>query len=69
VTVNDLARHALSNSMGLGGVGPSGMGRYKGVVHGFEAFSNPKAVVIQSRILVRSSGNMPPPFKSDPPRK
>jgi coniferyl-aldehyde dehydrogenase len=65
VTINDLSLHAMSNSMGFGGVGTSGMGRYKGGLVGYQAFSNPKAVVTQGRILARSSENAVPPFKTD----
>jgi coniferyl-aldehyde dehydrogenase len=69
VTINDLSLHAMSNSMGFGGVGPSGMGRYKGGLVGYHAFTNPKAVVTQSPILARSSGNLAPPFHSERQRK
>ncbi|BDD12968.1 hypothetical protein FUAX_54000 (plasmid) [Fulvitalea axinellae] len=44
VTVNDLLMHADSDHMGFGGVGYSGMGRYKGGFVGYQAFTNPKAV-------------------------
>ena len=63
VTINDLALHAFSNSMSFGGVGPSGMGRYMGGLLGYEAFTNPKAVAKQSRVLARYSGSVVPPFK------
>ncbi|MFJ3492171.1 aldehyde dehydrogenase family protein [Streptomyces sp. NPDC086091] len=65
VSVNDLALHALSDSMGFGGVGPSGMGRYKGGEVGFAAFSNPKSVVYQSRLMARLSANAVPPWTGD----
>ncbi|MFJ6394073.1 aldehyde dehydrogenase family protein [Streptomyces sp. NPDC091972] len=66
VTVNAAALHAMSGSIGFGGVGPSGMGRYKGGRVGFDAFSNTKAVVRASRLLLRLAGdNAAPPFRSD----
>jgi coniferyl-aldehyde dehydrogenase len=68
VSVNELALHALSNSVGFGGVGPSGMGRYKGGEIGFEAFSNPKSALYQSRLMTRLSANAVPPWKNDSPR-
>ena len=69
VTINDLSLHAMSNSMGFAGVGPSGMDRYKGGLVGYHAFTNPKAVVTQSPVLARSSGHLAPPFHSDRQRK
>lgn len=47
VTVNDMLLHANAPAMGFGGVGYSGMGRYKGGFTGFQAFTNPKAVYKQ----------------------
>lgn len=47
VDINELALHAGSHEMGFGGVGYSGMGRYKGGKVGFETFSNPKSVYKQ----------------------
>ena len=44
VTINDTLMHYMSRSLGFGGVGESGMGRYHGE-SGFQVFSNPKAVV------------------------
>lgn len=64
VTVNDLLMHAGSKAMGFGGVGYSGMGRYKGGKIGFEAFSNPKSVVEQG-ILRKFTHAFIPPLKSD----
>nr|WP_269801359.1 aldehyde dehydrogenase family protein [Streptomyces odonnellii] len=69
VSVNELALHALSNSMGFGGVGPSGMGRYKGGEIGFEAFSNPQSVLYQSRLMARLGANAVPQWKNDRSRK
>ncbi|MGY5269813.1 aldehyde dehydrogenase family protein [Lactiplantibacillus plantarum] len=47
VDINELSLHAGSHSMGFGGVGYSGMGRYKGGKTGFETFSNQKSVYKQ----------------------
>ncbi|MDE0531175.1 MAG: aldehyde dehydrogenase family protein [Albidovulum sp.] len=63
-TVNDFLLHAGSRSMGFGGVGESGMGRYKGGKVGFRAFSNPKSVFEQG-ILGRYSHNFLPPLSGD----
>lgn len=65
VTINDLAAHALSTNMGFGGVGHSGMGRYRGGRVGFEAFTNAKAVVRQGRLVSRLSRQAMPPFRSN----
>jgi acyl-CoA reductase-like NAD-dependent aldehyde dehydrogenase len=48
VTVNDCIFHVAQTALPFGGVGTSGMGRYHGV-HGFQTFSNRKAVFLQSR--------------------
>lgn len=64
ITVNDLLMHAGSKKMGFGGVGYSGMGRYKGGKKGFEAFSNPKSVVEQG-ILRKFTHRFIPPLKND----
>ncbi len=68
VTVNDLLMHANAADMGFGGVGYSGMGRYKGGKVGFYAFTNPKAVFEQG-IMRKFTGMFFPPFKSDRSRK
>ncbi|MYC36804.1 MAG: aldehyde dehydrogenase family protein [Chloroflexi bacterium] len=68
VTVNDLILHAGSETMGFGGVGHSGMGRYKGGFIGYQAFSNPKSVFEQG-LLGRFMGFFFPPFKSDRTRR
>ena len=65
ITINDLLLHA---TMAFGGVGYSGMGRYKGGLIGYKAFSNPKAV-FESGIMRRFTGRFLPPFKSDRMRK
>ena len=61
VTINDFLVHAGSHTMGFGGVGESGMGRYKGGKVGFRAFSNPKGVSEQG-LLSRYSHNFLPPL-------
>ncbi len=63
-TINDIAIHTLSRSMGVGGVGHSGMGRYKGGRVGYEAFTNPKSVFRQSRLLSRFTSQALPPFRN-----
>ncbi|MYA57581.1 aldehyde dehydrogenase family protein [Candidatus Poribacteria bacterium] len=68
VTVNDLLMHADSKEMGFGGVGYSGMGRYKGGLIGYKAFSNPKSVVEQG-FLRRFTERFIPPMKNDTARK
>ena len=42
VTVNNVISHIQQNDLSFGGVGPSGMGRYKSF-DGFKNFSNPRA--------------------------
>ena len=61
VTVNDFLLHAGSHTMGFGGVGYSGMGRYKGGKVGFRAFSNQKAIV-QQGLFGKFSHNFIPPL-------
>ncbi|MGL0747560.1 aldehyde dehydrogenase family protein [Secundilactobacillus paracollinoides] len=60
VDINELFFHAGSHEMGFGGVGYSGMGRYKGGKLGFEAFSNPKSVYKQGRLAKFTSRFMVP---------
>lgn len=60
ITINDYLLHAGTRTMGFGGVGHSGMGRYKGGKKGFEAFSNPKSVFVQGLIGKYTTGFMPP---------
>lgn len=69
VTINDLLMHANSKYMGFGGVGYSGMGRYKGGKIGFYAFTNPKAIHKQGFLLRKMSTMFFPPYKSDILRK
>ena len=68
VTINDLLMHANSHTMGFGGVGYSGMGRYKGGFIGYKAFSNPKAVFEQG-VMRKITGRFFPPFKAGRMRK
>jgi coniferyl-aldehyde dehydrogenase len=58
ITVNDIAAHAALESLPLGGVGNSGMGRYHGH-DGFVTFSHPKAVLRQGRISLGRLFNPP----------
>lgn len=58
VTINDIAGHAAVESLPLGGVGNSGMGRYHGH-DGFVTFSHPKAVLQQGRISLGRMFNPP----------
>jgi coniferyl-aldehyde dehydrogenase len=48
VTVNDCIFHAGQSALPFGGVGPSGMGRYRGF-DGFQTLSNKKGVFFQKR--------------------
>jgi len=64
ITIEDIGLHAGSNTMGFGGVGYSGMGRYKGGVTGYHAFTNQKAVFEQG-LLGRFTAAFFPPFRSD----
>lgn len=64
ITVNDLVAHVYSHTMGFGGVGDSGMGRYKGGVIGYRSFSNPKSVFEQG-LMGRLTRSLLPPFSSD----
>lgn len=64
VTINDLLLHAGSETMGFGGVGYSGMGRYKGGFIGYKAFSNPKAV-FEPGLMRKFTGVFLYPFKNE----
>jgi coniferyl-aldehyde dehydrogenase len=48
LVINDVMSHVFAETLPFGGVGPSGMGAYHGRF-GFERFSHPKPVFIQSR--------------------
>ncbi|MEC3908115.1 aldehyde dehydrogenase family protein [Tamlana sp. 2201CG12-4] len=67
VTINDLFMHANAKDMGFGGVGYSGMGRYKGGKVGFYAFTNPKTVFKQG-LMGKFTEKFFPPFKSESAR-
>ena len=58
ITINDIAMHAATESLPLGGVGNSGMGRYHGH-DGFLNFSHHKAVLTQGRISLGKMFNPP----------
>lgn len=68
VTINDLLMHANAKDMGFGGVGYSGMGRYKGGKVGYYAFTNPKTVFKQG-LMGKFTARFFPPFKNDSSRK
>ena len=68
VTINDLLMHANAPHMGFGGVGSSGMGRYKGGKVGYKAFTNPKAVFKQG-LMRKFTGIFFPPYQKDRTRK
>lgn len=68
VTINDLLMHADAKEMGFGGVGYSGMGRYKGGLIGYETFSNPKSVVEQG-LMAKFTQRFIPPIKSERVKK
>ncbi|MFT3754451.1 MAG: coniferyl aldehyde dehydrogenase [Pseudoxanthomonas sp.] len=58
MTVNDIATHASTESLPLGGVGNSGMGAYHGR-DGFLNFSHKKAVLTQRKISLGKMFNPP----------
>ncbi|MGR9193604.1 coniferyl aldehyde dehydrogenase [Rhizobium leguminosarum] len=60
VTVNDCMSHVTAEGLPFGGVGHSGMGAYHGKF-GFLAFSHPRAVYHQSR-MVEAEYMMRPPY-------
>ncbi len=60
ITVNDVIAHVMQESLPLGGIGPSGMGRYHGQ-EGFLEFSHPKAIYRQPTFdLAALLGSKPP---------
>ena len=62
VTVNDCMFHVVQNNLPFGGVGPSGMGAYHGVV-GFRTFSKKKGVLLQSSLTASLLGRfIKPPY-------
>jgi len=68
VTINDLMMHANAAQIGFGGVGYSGMGRYKGGFIGFQAFTNPKTVVKQG-LMGGFTTMFFPPYKDERAKK
>lgn len=64
ITVNDLLMHANASLSGFGGVGYSGMGRYKGGFVGYQAFTNPKTVIEQG-LMGRFSSIFTPPYSNE----
>jgi coniferyl-aldehyde dehydrogenase len=59
VAVNDVVVHLAQDNLPFGGVGPSGMGHYRGF-DGFQTFSKKKGVFVQSRFA--SGGLLRPPW-------
>ena len=65
VTVNNVISHLQQNDLSFGGVGPSGMGRYKSF-EGFKNFSNPRAYYKDvSFKLDKFFEAVRPPYKGD----
>ena len=65
VTVNNVISHLQQNDLSFGGVGPSGMGRYKSF-DGFKNFSNPRAYYKDvSFKLDKFFDAVRPPYKGD----
>lgn len=60
VSVNDIAMHVACDDAPFGGVGPSGMGNYRGF-EGFKTFSHAKTVFKQGFVdLAKLAGTAPP---------
>ena len=60
ITINDVIFHVMQDNLPLGGIGPSGMGRYHGR-DGFLEFSHHKSVYRQPRFdLAKLLGAKPP---------
>jgi coniferyl-aldehyde dehydrogenase len=62
VTINDCMAHISVNSLPLGGIGPSGMGAYRGKT-GFLTFSHARSIYRQSR-SPQAEHLLRPPFGS-----
>ncbi len=60
-TINDVIFHVSMEDLPFGGVGPSGMGSYRGL-DGFRTFSHAKAVYRQPRIDVAKLAGLKPPY-------
>jgi coniferyl-aldehyde dehydrogenase len=61
VTVNDVIMHTTQDDLPFGGVGPSGMGSYRGI-HGFRTFSHAKGVFTQAEQDIAAMAGLRPPF-------
>lgn len=61
VTLNDVIMHVSQEDLPFGGVGPSGMGAYKGR-DGFRNFSHRKAIFRQSKLDVAKLAGITPPW-------
>jgi len=61
VLVNDVIMQFTQDDLPFGGIGPSGMGQYRGHV-GFKAFSHTKSVLKQTSLDIYSMTGMCPPF-------
>jgi coniferyl-aldehyde dehydrogenase len=61
VTFNDVLTHASQDDLPFGGIGPSGMGRYRGI-EGFREFSHPRPVFHASRVPLQRLSGLVPPF-------
>ena len=61
VTVNDVMFHNAMDDLPFGGIGASGMGRYRGA-DGFKAFSNARAIYRQTRIDIAGPSGFKPPY-------
>lgn len=62
VTVNDVIMHAIQDDLPFGGIGPSGMGQYRGY-DGFKNFSHAKSIYSQSKLASKLASAMRPPYK------
>ncbi len=61
VCINDVMVHASLEQLPFGGVGPSGMGHYRGL-DGFRTFSHARSVYRQGRVNLQRLAGMVPPF-------
>ena len=68
VTVNDVILHTSIEDMPFGGIGPSGMGAYRGIT-GFKEFSHAKSVYKQSALVALMLRKLFAPPYSDTARK
>ena len=59
--INEVMFHSSIEDLPFGGVGNSGIGHYRGL-HGFKAFSHPRAVYKQSRLNIQRLSGMVPPY-------